>query len=40
MAEAMVPIFRVASARAAARWYEGWGFTVVGEHRFAPDLPL
>lgn len=36
----MVPIFRVADARAAARWYERWGFDVVGEHRFAPDLPL
>lgn len=35
-----MPIFRVADARATARWYERWGFTVVGEHRFAPDLPL
>ena len=40
MAEALVPIFRVTDARATARWYERWGFTVVGEHRFAPELPL
>jgi len=40
MAEALVPIFRVADASATAGWYERWGFTVTGEHRFAPDLPV
>jgi catechol 2,3-dioxygenase-like lactoylglutathione lyase family enzyme len=40
MAEKLVPIFRVADGRAAAAWYERLGFRVVGEHRFAPDLPL
>ena len=35
-----MPIFRVADAREAAGWYERLGFAVVGEHRFAPDLPL
>ena len=36
----MVPIFRVADARAAALWYARMGFRVAGEHRFAPGLPL
>ncbi|MDD9371198.1 MAG: glyoxalase superfamily protein [Acidimicrobiales bacterium] len=40
MAEQLVPIFRVADGHAAARWYERLGFTVEGEHRFAPHLPL
>jgi hypothetical protein len=40
MSEAMVPILRVADGHAAARWYERLGFTVIGEHRFAPALPL
>lgn len=40
MAEQLVPIFRVADGRAAAGWYERLGFTVEGEHRFTPDLPL
>jgi predicted enzyme related to lactoylglutathione lyase len=40
MAESLVPIFRVADGRAAAEWYRRLGFTVEGEHRFAPDLPL
>lgn len=39
MAEEMVPVFRVANAAVAAEWYGRWGFTVIGEHRFAPDLP-
>lgn len=38
VSETIVPIFRVADARAAG-WYERLGFTVVHEHRFAPDLP-
>ena len=40
MAEALVPILRVADGYASAKWYERTGFAVVGEHRFAPDLPL
>jgi len=40
MAEQLVPIFRVDDGRAAAAWYERLGFAVVGEHRFAPHLPL
>ncbi len=40
MAEQMAPIFRVSDAAATARWYARMGFEVVGEHRFAPDLPL
>jgi len=40
MAEALVPIFRVVDAAKAAEWYLRWGFTVTGEHRFAPDLPV
>lgn len=35
----MVPIFRVRNAAEAAEWYRRWGFTVTGEHRFAPNLP-
>lgn len=38
--EEMVPILRVADGYEAAAWYGRLGFTVVGEHRFAPDLPL
>ena len=40
MAERLVPIFRVADGGAAAEWYRRLGFSVVGEHRFAPELPL
>jgi hypothetical protein len=40
MAEAIVPIFRVADGVAAAAWYRRLGFSVEGEHRFAPELPL
>lgn len=36
----MVPIFRVADGASTAAWYERLGFELVGEHRFAPDLPL
>jgi len=39
MAEELVPIFRVADARAAAPFYERLGFEVVREHRFEPHLP-
>jgi hypothetical protein len=40
MAETMIPIFRVSDGYETARWYSRWGFTVVSEHRFAPELPL
>lgn len=40
MAEEVVPIFRVADGVETAKWYARWGFEVVGEHRFAPGLPL
>ena len=40
MAEEMVPIFRVSDGRETAKWYARMGFRVVGEHRFAPELPL
>ncbi len=40
MPESMVPIFRVADATKSAEWYSRWGFTVTGEHRFAPGLPI
>jgi len=40
MTEALVPIFRVKNAATTSKWYVRWGFTVVGEHRFAPDLPV
>jgi catechol 2,3-dioxygenase-like lactoylglutathione lyase family enzyme len=39
MAEAIVPIFRVSNASESAGWYQRLGFEVVGEHRFAPNLP-
>jgi uncharacterized glyoxalase superfamily protein PhnB len=38
--DALVPILRVRDGAAAAPWYARLGFEVVGEHRFAPDLPL
>ncbi len=40
MSEELVPIFRAADARLSAEWYGRWGFEVIGEHRFAPGLPL
>jgi hypothetical protein len=40
MAEQLVPIFRVEDGRSAAAWYARLGFEVIGEHRFAPELPL
>ena len=40
MAEALVPIFRVADAHAAASWYARLGFDVLGEHQFEPGFPL
>lgn len=40
MPEELVPIFRVNDGYATAQWYVRLGFTVEGEHRFAPTLPL
>ena len=40
MPEEMVPIFRVDDAAETAEWYQRWGFNIIGEHRFAPELPL
>ncbi len=40
MAEQLIPILRVDDGSATAPWYARLGFEVVGEHRFAPDLPL
>jgi uncharacterized glyoxalase superfamily protein PhnB len=40
MTEQLVPILHVEDARAAAQWYARLGFDIVGEHRFAPHLPL
>ena len=40
MAEAMIPIFRVSNGHETAKWYARLGFSVVSEHRFAPELPL
>ncbi len=40
MPEELVPILRVRNGPTAAEWYARLGFTVEGEHRFAPGLPL
>lgn len=40
MGEALIPIFRVSDGYETAKWYARLGFSVVGEHRFAPALPL
>jgi catechol 2,3-dioxygenase-like lactoylglutathione lyase family enzyme len=40
MADELVPIFRVTDGRASVPFYDRLGFKVIGEHRFAPDLPL
>ena len=40
MAEELIPIFRVTDGVATAAWYARLGFEIVGEHRFAPELPL
>jgi catechol 2,3-dioxygenase-like lactoylglutathione lyase family enzyme len=39
MAEKLIPV-RVSDDLKTAEWYERLGFEVVGEHRFAPGLPL
>lgn len=40
MPEEIVPILHVKDGSAAAKWYARLGFTVEGEHRFAPGMPL
>lgn len=40
MVEEMIPIFRVSEGFETAKWYARLGFEVVGEHRFAPGMPL
>ncbi len=40
MPEELVPIFHVKNGHESAKWYARLGFTVDGEHRFAPELPL
>lgn len=40
MTEQLVPIFRVADAREAAKWYARLGFVLEGTHQFAPGLPI
>ncbi len=40
MHEELVPIFHVKDGHETAKWYARLGFTVEGEHRFAPGMPL
>ena len=40
MSEQFVPIFRVADAREAAKWYARLGLDLEGEHQFAPNMPM
>ena len=40
MREELIPIFHARDAKRTAEWYERLGFTIEGEHRFAPSLPL
>lgn len=40
MHEELVPIFHVKDAHETVKWYARLGFTVEGEHRFAPGMPL
>ena len=40
VSEELVPIFRVDDAAAAVTWYRRLDFVPIGEHRFAPGLPL
>jgi len=40
MSEELVPIFHVKDGQETAKWYARLGFTVEGEHRFAPGMPL
>ena len=40
MHEELAPIFHVKDAHETAKWYARLGFTIEGEHRFAPGMPL
>lgn len=40
MPEQIAPILHVKEGLATAKWYERLGFSIEGEHRFAPGLPL
>lgn len=40
MPDELVPILHVKDGHASSRWYARLGFTVEGEHRFAPGMPL
>lgn len=40
MTESLVPVLHVADGLQTARWYARLGFELVGQHRFAPELPL
>jgi len=37
--EELVPILHAKNARKTADWYKRLGFTVEGEHQFAPGMP-
>jgi len=40
MDEKIIPIFRVKDGEQTALWYQRLGFTIIGRHRFTPELPL
>lgn len=40
MPEELSPVLRVADGHETAKWYQRLGFTVEGEHCFAPGMPL
>lgn len=40
MNDNLIPIFRVEDGEKTAVWYKRLGFKVVGQHRFAPGMPL
>jgi catechol 2,3-dioxygenase-like lactoylglutathione lyase family enzyme len=40
MTEQIVPVLHVTDGLKTARWYARLGFELVGQHRFAPELPL
>ena len=40
MPDEIVPILHASDARKTANWYARLGFSIEGEHRFAPKMPL
>lgn len=40
MKEELIPILRVKRGKKTAEWYTRLGFTIEGEHRFGPRMPL